>query len=125
MEIEARRDDRGYALIANFVDVLPVVGKWLFRRHLQTMANKHTRADAKKSNTDFRRFVSHVPIVFLNLGKPCPPVLPRGRDQAKTNDGVSSQIRPLKPRPLAFLARRLPSAPHPPHCLKKKATWSR
>jgi hypothetical protein len=36
--------------------------------------------------------------------------------------GMSSQVRPCSKRPFADFARRFPSAPHPPHCLKKNET---
>ena len=36
--------------------------------------------------------------------------------------GISSQTFPWNSRPFAFLLRFLPSEPHVPHCLKKKAT---
>src|ERR1022692_1493434 len=38
--------------------------------------------------------------------------------------GISSQVFPAKRRPLFLFGRFLPSAPHPPHCLKKNATPS-
>lgn len=37
--------------------------------------------------------------------------------------GISSHVLPSNIRPLCFFARFFPSAPQPPHCLKKKATF--
>lgn len=38
------------------------------------------------------------------------------------NCGMSSQVLPWSRRPFSFFERFLPSAPQPPHCLKKNAT---
>lgn len=40
---------------------------------------------------------------------------------APLNDGTPSHVRPSNNRPFCFFARFRPSAPQPPHCLKKKA----
>ena len=44
----------------------------------------------------------------------------------QVEEGIASHVLPCKSLPFFFLALFFPSAPHPPHCLKKKAEccWS-
>ena len=48
-------------------------------------------------------------------------VLQKPKLPCTCKEGTESHVFPCRSRPLCFFARFVPSAPQPPHCLKKKA----